>query len=103
MDKVGDDAVADGFDADDLDESQLDGPSDREDVAASTTTDGLDGPSGLEDSASTVDDLEGQLAKLQIAMDQIQNGDLDGAEASIVALENSTRGGAEQARAGEEE
>ena len=51
--------------------------------------DDLDGP-------STVDDLEGQLSKLQEAMDQIQSGDLDGAEDSIVVLENSTRAVSEE-------
>lgn len=46
--------------------------------------------------SATVDELEGQLGDLQEAMDQIQRGDLDGAEASIVALENSTRAGTEE-------
>ena len=48
---------------------------------------GLDVPSGTE---KTVDELEGQLSQLQVAMDQIQDGDLDGAEATIEALESQT-------------
>jgi len=42
-----------------------------------------------EDATSTVDDLEGQLSKLQQAMDQLQQGDLDAAEASISELEDT--------------
>ena len=37
----------------------------------------------------TVDELQGRLADLQGAMDQLQSGDLDGAEATIEALEAS--------------
>lgn len=48
------------------------------------------------ETSATVDELEGQLGKLQEAMEQIQRGDLDGAEASIVALENSRRAGGEE-------
>ena len=34
-----------------------------------------------------VDELEIRLADLQSAMDQLQSGDLDGAEAAVTALE----------------
>ena len=61
-------------------------PSGAENSAAANTPGGLDEVQGSE---NTVDELEGQLAGLQEAMDQIQRGDLDGAEASIVALEAS--------------
>ncbi len=37
----------------------------------------------------SVDELQGRLADLQGAMDQLQSGDLDGAEATIAALEES--------------
>lgn len=36
-----------------------------------------------------VDELQTRLASLQGAMDQLQSGDLDGAEATITALEQS--------------
>lgn len=42
-----------------------------------------------EDDGPTVDALQDQLANLQSAMDQLQSGDLDGAEATIVTLEES--------------
>ena len=45
---------------------------------------GLDGSSG---SVNTVDALEARLARLEGAMDQLQSGDLDAAEATISALE----------------
>ena len=65
----------------------LDVPSGTEDDAAPNADAGLDVPSGTE---KTVDELEGQLSQLQVAMDQIQDGDLDGAEATIEALESQT-------------
>ena len=37
----------------------------------------------------SVDELQGRLADLQGAMDQLQSGDLDGAEATIAALEEA--------------
>ena len=101
-----DDSVPDANDAANtpggLDEVQ--GSENTEAPAADTTAAGMADPSGAENSAAantpggldevqgsenTVDELEGQLAGLQEAMDQIQRGDLDGAEASIVALEAS--------------
>lgn len=42
-----------------------------------------------EDEVPDVDALQGRLAELQSAMDQLQSGDLDGAEATIAALEDS--------------
>lgn len=36
-----------------------------------------------------VDELQGRLADLQGAMDQLQSGDLDGAEATIASLEKA--------------
>ena len=44
----------------------------------------------------TVDELEGQLAGLQGAMNQVQSGDLDGAEASIDSLEKGVASGSEE-------
>ncbi len=41
----------------------------------------------VEQDAPDVDELELRLADLQAAMDQLQAGDLDGAEAAVVALE----------------
>jgi len=41
----------------------------------------------LTDGAPTVDALEDQLGRLQGAMDKLQQGDLDGAERTIEALE----------------
>lgn len=37
----------------------------------------------------SVDELQGRLAELQGAMDQLQSGDLDGAEATIASLEQA--------------
>lgn len=41
----------------------------------------------------TVDELEGELTGLQDAMDQVQRGDLDAAEASIATLEDESVSG----------
>ena len=54
---------------------------------------GLDEVPGAD---KTVDELEGQLAGLQGAMDQVQSGDLDGAEASIDSLEKGVASGSEE-------
>ena len=43
----------------------------------------------------TVDELEGRLSDLQGAMDQLQSGDLDGAEQAIEALEARVLGTAD--------
>lgn len=62
--------------------------------AALDTVAGLDGVTG---SVSTVDQLEGRLSQIQGAMDHVQGGDLDTAEASIATLEaNATAGGDEE-------
>lgn len=60
--------------------------------AANSST-GLDEVPGAD---KTVDELEGQLAGLQGAMDQVQSGDLDGAEASIDSLEKGVASGSEE-------
>ena len=62
-------------------------------TAAATTPTGLDEVPGAD---KTVDELEGQLAGLQGAMDQVQSGDLDGAEASIDSLEKGVASGSEE-------
>lgn len=41
------------------------------------------------DDTPSVDELQGRLAELQGAMDQLQSGDLDGAEATIASLEQA--------------
>lgn len=53
---------------------------------------GLDDVTGAVD---TVDELEGRLSDLQGAMDQLQSGDLDGAEQAIEALEARVLGTAD--------
>ena len=60
--------------------------------AANSST-GLDEVPGAD---KTVDELEGQLAGLQGAMNQVQSGDLDGAEASIDSLEKGVASGSEE-------
>ena len=42
-----------------------------------------------EDDGPSVDALAGRLTDLQAAMDQLQAGDLDGAEATIASLEQA--------------
>ena len=42
---------------------------------------------GTSTASPGVDELEIRLADLQSAMDQLQSGDLDGAEAAVAALE----------------
>lgn len=44
---------------------------------------------GPEVESPSVDELQGRLADLQSAMDQLQAGDLDGAEATIASLEKA--------------
>lgn len=67
------------------DEVNVETPSD-EDQSADISDAGLHSSSTPE---NTVDELESQVAKLQVAMDQLQSGDLDRAEASIEALEHA--------------
>ncbi len=63
---------------------------DEETPSAPESTEGLDEVPGTD---KTVDELEGELTGLQDAMDQVQRGDLDAAEASIATLENASVSG----------
>ena len=67
-------------------------PSDVEDPSASIEH---AGPAEPSDVVNTVDELEGRLSDLQGAMDQLQSGDLDGAEQAIEALEARVLGTAD--------
>ena len=54
--------------------------------APDTATEQIETP---EDDGPSVDALAGRLTDLQAAMDQLQAGDLDGAEATIASLEQA--------------